>query len=151
MNNDRYIHIGYRSSHDSMKRVITIPLGFSIIMCEGRMYNFRILQECSQVESFGERSEIVRDTYGQHWYHTMTKVRDMEAFETYEPIPDYIVSGKYEEGRVPGMVIYPYIRVDHARKLLEVHDNFAEWRDENAFKQSFMELNKKILKIFKIC
>lgn len=54
MNNDRYIHIGYRSSDDSMKRVITIPLGFSIIMCEGRMYNFRILQEGRQVESFGE-------------------------------------------------------------------------------------------------
>lgn len=50
--------------------------------------------------------------------------------------------------RVPGMVIYPYVRVDHARNLLEVHDNFAEWRDENALKQSFMELNKENIQNF---
>lgn len=151
MKNDRYIHIGYRSSDDSMKRITTIPVGFSIIMLEGRMYNYGMLQEGSQIISFGEKSEIVQDTYGQHWYHRTAKVRDMEAYETYEPIPEYIVSDKYEDGRVPGMMIYPYVRVDHARKLIEVHDNFAVWRDENAFKQSFMELNKKILKIFKIC
>ena len=134
-----------------MKRITTIPVGFSIIMLEGRMYNYGMLQEGSQIISFGEKSEIVQDTYGQHWYHRTTKVRDMEAYETYEPIPEYIVSDKYEDGRVPGMMIYPYVRVDHAGKLIEVHDNFAVWRDENAFKQSFMELNKKILKIFKIC
>ena len=134
-----------------MKRITTIPVGFSIIKLEGRMYNYGMLQEGSQIISFGEKSEIVQDTYGQHWYHRTTKVRDMEAYETYEPIPEYIVSDKYEDGRVPGMMIYPYVRVDHARKLIEVHDNFAVWRDENAFKQSFMELNKKILKIFKIC
>ena len=143
--------IGYRSSDDSMKRITTIPVGFSIIKLEGRMYNYGMLQEGSQIISFGEKSEIVQDTYGQHWYHRTTKVRDMEAYETYEPIPEYIVSDKYEDGRVPGMMIYPYVRVDHAGKLIEVHDNFAVWRDENAFKQSFMELNKKILKIFKIC
>ena len=134
-----------------MKRITTIPVGFSIIMLEGRMYNYGMLQEGSQIISFGEKSEIVQDTYGQHWYHRTTKVRDIEAYETYEPIPEYIVSDKYEDGRVPGMMIYPYVRVDHARKLIEVYDNFAVWRDENAFKQSFMELNKKILKIFKIC
>ena len=117
-------------------------------MLEGRMYNYGILQEGSQVVSFGEMSEIVQDTYGQHWYHRMTKVRDMEAYETYEPIPEYIVSEKYEEGRVPGMMIYPYVRVDHARKLFEVHDNFTALRDENVFKQSFMELNKKNIENF---
>ena len=148
MKNDRYIHIGYRSSDDSMKRITTIPVGFSIIMLEGRMYNYGMLQEGSQIISFGEKSEIVQDTYGQHWYHRTTKVRDMEAYETYEPIPEYIVSDKYEDGRVPGMMIYPYVRVDHARKLIEVHDNFAVWRDENAFKQSFMELNKKNVEDF---
>lgn len=148
MNNNRYIHIGYRCCDDSMKRITTIPVGFSIIMLEGRMYNYEMLQEARQVVSFGEKSAIVQDTYGQHWYHRTTKVRDMEAYETYEPIPEYIVSENYEEGRVPGMMIYPYIRVDHSRKFFEVHENLAVWRDENAFIQSFMELNKKNIQNF---
>ena len=46
------------------------------------------------------------------------------------------------------MMIYPYVRIDHARKLFEVHDNFSGWRDENVFKQSFMELNKKNIENF---
>lgn len=91
------------------------------------------------------------DTYGQHWYHRTAKVRDMEAYETYEPIPEYIVSDKYEDGRVPGMMIYPYVRVDHARKLFEVHDNFTDGEMEMSSGCPSWSLTKKILKIFKIC
>ena len=143
MKNEKHVHVGYRSSEDSMKRVITIPVGFSIIMLEGRRYDYAMLKESRQITSFGKSSEIIQDVYGQHWYHRMTRVKDMEPFDTYEPLPEYIVSDEYEKYRIPDMMIYPYIRVDHARKLLEVYENYASWKDERAFKEWILELNEK--------
>lgn len=37
-------HCGHNDS-DMKKRITTIPVGFSIVMLEGRMYNYGILRE----------------------------------------------------------------------------------------------------------
>lgn len=147
MKNKDYIHIGYRSSDDSMKRITTIPVGFSLMLGD-RRYDSALLKESRQVIRLSDKSEIVKDEYGQHWYHRLTQVGDMESFETYEPLPDYIVSSDYENDRIAGMMIYPYIRIDHSRGLLELHENYEGWRDEAAFKKSFLELNRKNIENF---
>ena len=66
---------------------------------------------------------------------------EMEAYDTYEPLPDYIVSDEYEAKRITEMMIYPHIRVDFARGMLEVFENCNFPRRDDEYRKEFWELN----------
>lgn len=59
MKNKNYIHIGYRSCEDSMKRITTIPVGFSLMLGD-RKYGSALLKESRQVIRLSDKSGIVK-------------------------------------------------------------------------------------------
>lgn len=142
MEKDTKLYIGYRWIEDSMKRIISLPLELKFLMPEGKKYDLSMLSDAQEIVRFGEQSRIVKDEYGQHWYHRETRMGEMEAFDTYEPLPDYIVSDEYESKRIPEMMIYPYIRVDFARSLLEIIENCNFPRRDEEYKiEILLEIN----------
>lgn len=141
MEKDKNLYIGYRWIEDSMKRIITLSLGLRFIMPDGKKYDLNMLSEGKEIIRFGEHSRIVKDGYGQHWYHRETRMGELETFDTYEPLPDYIVSGEYESKRISEMMIYPYLRVDFARGLLEIFENCNFPRRDEEYRKEFSELN----------
>ena len=141
MEKDKNLYIGYRWVDDSMKRIITLPLGFKFMMPDGKKYDLGMLADAHVAFSFGEHSRIVKDGYGQHWYHRETRIGELEAFDIYEPLPDYIVSGEYESKRIPEMMIYPYLRVDFARGMLEIFENCSFPKRDEEYVKEFWELN----------
>lgn len=144
MENDKYIKIGYRYIDGDMVRVVTFPTGFSIAMFDDETYSVKALKGGEIKVNFGQNSRILKDEYGRYWYYKVTKVGDMESFETFELLPEYIVSEEYEEKRIPGMMLFPYIRVDHARAVTEVFERrYVVCRDEEDFKKKFLERNEK--------
>ena len=84
----------------------------------------------------------MKDEYGQHWYHRKTGMGTMEAFDTYEPIPEDVVSDDYEAKRISGMMIYPYIRVDYARRLMEIYEDYIYHRSDEDFREELYRLNR---------
>jgi hypothetical protein len=144
MSKDKYLRISYGCIDDSMKRIVWLPLGV-VFRLAGREndYDIALLKGAQEIVRFGPDSRIVKDEYGQHWYHRETKVGAMEAFDTYEPIPVDVVSEEYEAKRIPGMMIYPCIRVDHARGQMEIYENYRYDRRDEEYREEFYSLNKK--------
>ena len=141
MEKDKNLYIGYRWIEDSMKRIIALPLALKFMMPDGRKYDLKMLADAHVAFSFGEHSRILKDEYGQHWYHRQIRMGEMEAYDTYEPLPDYIVSEEYEAKRITEMMIYPHIRVDFARGMLEVFENCYFPRRDDEYRKEFCELN----------
>lgn len=141
MEKDKNLYIGYRWIEDSMKRIIALPLALKFMMPDGKKYDLGMLADAHVAFSFGEHSRILKDEYGQHWYHRQIRMGEMEAYDIYEPLPDYIVSEEYEAKRITGMMIYPHIRVDFARGMLEVFENCYFPRRDDEYRKEFWELN----------
>lgn len=141
MEKDKNLYIGYRWIEDSMKRIIALTLALKFMMPDGRKYDLGMLADAHVAFSFGEHSRILKDKYGQHWYHRQIRMGEMEAYDIYEPLPDYIVSEEYEAKRITGMMIYPHIRVDFARRMLEVFENCYFPRRDDEYRKEFWELN----------
>lgn len=141
MEKDKNLYIGYRWIEDSMKRIITLPLGLKFMMPDSKKYDLTMLSDGMEIIRFGAHSRIVKDENGQHWYHRETRIGELEAFDTYEPLPDYIVSGEYESKRVPEMMIYPYLRLDFARGMLEIFENCNFSRRDEEYRREFLEMN----------
>ena len=142
MEKDKNLYIGYRWIEDSMKRIIALPLALKFMMPDGRKYDLKMLADAHVAFSFGEHSRILKDEYGQHWYHRQIRMGEMEAYDTYEPIPEDVVSEDYEAKRISGMMIYPYIRVDYARKLMEIYENHKYHRSDEEYREEFYSLNR---------
>ena len=141
MEKDKNLYIGYRWIEDSMKRIIALPLSLKFMMPDGRKYDLGMLADAHVAFRFGEHNRILKDEYGQHWYHRQIRVGEMEAYDIYEPLPDYIVSEEYEAKRITEMMIYPYIRVDFARGMLEIFENCNFPRRDDEYRKEFWELN----------
>lgn len=144
MEKDKNLYIGYRWIEDSMKRIITLPLGLRFLMPEGKKYDLKMLSDGKEIIRFGEHSRIVKDEYGQHWYHREIQMGCMEAFDTYEPLQEEVVTDEYATKRIPDMMIYPYVRVDFARGLLEVFENCNFPRRDEDYRKEFNELNSLV-------
>ena len=143
MEKDKYLRISYRCIDESTKRIACIPLGFAFRMIGSEnYYDLTVLRNAHEVIRFGENSRIVKDVYGQHWYHRQTRIGAMEAFDTFEPLPEDVVSEEYETKRVSDMIIYPYIRVDYARKLIEIYENHRFLHNDDEYREEFYNLNK---------
>ena len=143
MNKDKYLRISYRCIDDSSKRIVCLPLGFVFRLTnQENYYDLSLLVNAQEVIRFGLGSRIVKDEYGQHWYHRETRMGMMESFATYEPIPEDVVSEDYEAKRISGMMIYPYIRVDYARKLMEIYENRKYHRSDDEYREEFYSLNR---------
>lgn len=143
MNKDKYLRISYRCIDDSSKRIVCLPLGFVFRLTnQENYYDLSLLVNAQEVIRFGLGSRIVKDEYGQHWYHRETRMGGMEPFATYEPIPEDVVSEDYEAKRISGMMIYPYIRVDYARKLMEIYENHKYHRSDDEYREEFYSLNR---------
>ena len=127
-----------------MKRMTTIPVELSIPIFGDKVYSRQTLSAGEKVYEFTSESEIIRDMYGHYWYHR-TKNVDDSGYETYEPLPEYIVSDEYEAKRIPDMMIYPYIRISRNGDLLEFVENEVRWRDDEKFVEEFMALNEPLL------
>lgn len=141
MEKDKNLYIGYRWIEDSMKRIIALPLALKFMMPDGKKYDLGMLADAHVAFSFGEHSRILKDEYGQHWYHRQIRMGEMEAYDTYEPLPDYIVSEEYESKRITEMMIYPHIRVDFARGMLEIFENCYFPSRDDEYRKEFWELN----------
>jgi hypothetical protein len=148
MESKKVIKIRYRFD-EFMKRITTIPVELSIIILGDKVYNRQTLLAGKEVYGFTAGSEIIRDVYGQYWYHR-TKNIDDNGYETYEPLPEYIVSEEYEAKRLPNMMIYPYIRISRNGDLLEFVENEARWRDDEKYVAEFMALNEQVLEKHRI-
>ena len=149
MEKDKNLYIGYRWIEDSMKRIIALPLGLKFMMPNGAKYDLSMLTGAHEVIRFGKHSRIVLDEYKQHWYHREVRMGEMEAFDTYEQLPAYVVSEDYEKKRIPTMLIFPYIRVDYARKQMEVYENCPVSCNDEECKHELLELNNRLLMITK--
>ena len=146
MNKDKYLRISYRCIDDSPKRIVCLPIGFVFRLTnQENYYDLSLLVNAQEVIRFGLSSRIVKDEYGQHWYHRETRMGMMESFDTYEPIPEDVVSEDYEAKRISGMMIYPYIRVDHERKLMEIYENHRYHRSDDEYREEFYSLNRVII------
>lgn len=143
MNKTDFVHIGYSFLEETMRRVITMPAGFSFIMFEDKHYSLAKLVASEQVHSLSRSSAIIKDEDGQYWYHRVFGNEGMEMFETYEPLPEEVVSDEYEQKRIRGMMIFPFIRHDHTRGLIEVYENCPHRRDEEIVKRRILKLNGK--------
>ena len=143
MNNDKYLRISYRCIDDSSKRIVCLPIGFVFRLTnQENYYDLSLLKDAQEVIRFDTGNRIVKDEYAQHWYHRPIRMGTMEAFDTYEPIPDDVVSDDYEVKRIAGMMIYPYIRVDYARKLMEIYENHRCHRSDEDYREEFYSLNR---------
>lgn len=143
MNTDKYLRISYRCIDDSSKRIVCLPIGFVFRLSDHEnYYDFLLINDAQEVVRFDTGSRIVKDEYGQHWYHRKTEMGTMEAFDTYEPIPEDVVSEDYETKRISGMMIYPYIRVDYARRLMEIYENYLCHRSDEEYREEFYRLNR---------
>ena len=144
MESKKVIKIRYRCD-EFMKRITTVPVELSVPIFGGNIYNRQTLSTGEKVHVFTAESEIIRDMYGQHWYHRTNNIDD-NGYETYEPLPEYIVSDEYEAKRVPDMMIYPYIRISGDGLLMELVENEVRWRNDEKFVEDFMALNEPVLK-----
>ena len=141
MEKDKNLYIGYRWIEDSMKRIIALQLALKFMMPDGRKYDLEMLADAHVAFRFGEHNRILKDEYGQHWYHRQIRMGEMEAYDIYEPLPDYIASDEYEAKRITEMMIYPHIRVDFARGMLEVFENCYFPRSDDEYRKELYELN----------
>ena len=66
----------------------------------------------------------------------------MEEYDIYEPLPPEVVTEEYESKRIAGVNIYPYIRVDFARKLMEVYEEYGYTRNDKEYRDEFHNLNR---------
>lgn len=105
MDNTDFVHIGYSFLEETMQRVITMPAGFSFIMFQDKHYSIAKLVASEQVHSLSRSSAIIKDEDGQYWYHRVFGNEGMEMFETFEPLPEEVVSDEYEQKRIRGMII----------------------------------------------
>lgn len=144
MESKKVIKIRYRCD-EFMKRITTVPVELSVPIFGGNIYNRQTLSTGEKVHVFTAESEIIRDMYGQHWYHRANNIDD-NGYETYEPLPEYIVSDEYEAKRIPDMMIYPYIRISGDGLLMELVENEVRWRNDEKFVEDFMALNEPVLK-----
>lgn len=144
MESKKVIKIRYRCD-EFMKRITTVPVELSVPIFGGNIYNRQTLSTGEKVHVFTAESEIIRDMYGQHWYHRTNNIDD-NGYETYEPLPEYIVSNEYETMRIPDMMIYPYIRISGDGLLMELVENEVRWRNDEKFVEDFMALNEPVLK-----
>ena len=144
MESKKVIKIRYRCD-EFMKRITTVPVELSVPIFGGNIYNRQTLSTGEKVHVFTAESEIIRDMYGQHWYHRTNNIDD-NGYETYEPLPEYIVSDEYEAKRIPDMMIYPYIRISGDGLLMELVENEVRWRNDEKFVEDFMALNEPVLK-----
>lgn len=144
MESKKVIKIRYRCD-EFMKRITTVPVELSVPIFGGNIYNRQTLSTGEKVHVFTAESEIIRDMYGQHWYHRTNNIDD-NGYETYEPLPEYIVSDEYETKRIPDMMIYPYIRISGDGLLMELVENEVRWRNDEKFVEDFMALNEPVLK-----
>lgn len=143
MESKKVIKIRYRCD-EFMKRITTVPVELSVPIFGGNIYNMQTLSTGEKVHVFTAESEIIRDMYGQHWYHRTNNIDD-NGYETYEPLPEYIVSDEYEAKRIPDMMIYPYIRISGDGLLMELVENEVRWRNDEKFVEDFMALNEPLL------
>ena len=148
MESKKVIKISYRCE-EFMKRMTTIPVELSIPIFGDKVYSKQTLSAGEKVYEFTAESEIIRDMYGHYWYHR-TKNVDDNGYETYEPLPEYIVSEEYEAKRLPDMMIYPYIRISRNGDLLEFVENEVRWRDDEKYVAEFMALNEQVLEKHRI-
>lgn len=144
MESKKVIKIRYRCD-EFMKRITTVPVELSVPIFGGNIYNRQTLSTGEKVHVFTAESEIIRDMYGQHWYHRTNNIDD-NGYETYEPLPEYIVSNEYETKRIPDMMIYPYIRISGDGLIMELVENEVRWRNDEKFVEDFMALNEPVLK-----
>lgn len=138
------VHIGYTHLDDTMKRVITVPYGFSFVMFDDIVYSIQMLEKGELVHDFGRNGTIIMDEYGRHWFRRVFAAEGMETIETYEPLPAEVVSEEYVAKRVPDMMIYPFIRLDRARELVEIYEASPRWSDEEPMRMRILEINGKI-------
>lgn len=148
MESKKVIKIRYRCD-EFMKRMTTIPVELSIPIFGDKVYNRSTLAASETVYEFTPDSEIIRDEYGQYWYHRTRNVDD-DGNETYEPLPEYIVSQEYEAKRIPDMMIYPYIRISRNGDLFELVENEVRWRNDDKFVEHFMVLNEPLFEKHRI-
>lgn len=138
------VHIGYTHLDDAMKRVITVPYGFSFVMFDDIVYSIQMLEKGELVHDFGRSGTIIMDEYGRHWFCRVFAAGGMETIETYEPLPAEVVSEEYVAKRIPDMMIYPFIRLDRARELVEIYEASPRWSDEEPLRMRILEINGKI-------
>ena len=138
------VHIGYTHLDDAMKRVITVPYGFSFVMFDDIVYSIQMLEKGELVHDFGRNGTIIMDGYGRHWFRRVFAAGGMETIETYEPLPAEVVSEEYVAKRIPDMMIYPFIRLDRARELVEIYEASPRWSDEEPLSMRILEINGKI-------
>lgn len=144
MDKKDFLHIGYRHLDDTMNRVITIPSGFSFVIFDDIVYSIQKLEKGELIHDFGKSSTIIKDEYGRHWFRRVFAAGSMERFETYEPLPAEVVSAEYVAKRIPEMMIYPFIRLDRARELLEIYEDSPRWNDEEPLRMRILKINGKI-------
>lgn len=144
MDKKGFVHIGYRHLDDDMKRVITVPSGFSFVMFDDMVYSIPMLEKGELVHCFGEGGAIILDEHGRHWFRQVFGAAGMEAFETYEPLPSEVVSEEYAAKRIPDMMIYPFVRLDRPRELVEIYEDSPRWSDEESLRMRILEINGKI-------
>lgn len=144
MNAEKYIEIEYHCGKESMERRTIIPSELSMIIFEDKVYSLQTLRGAAVISKFGDRSDIIRDSYDRYWYHRVMEDGGVH-YETYEPLPAYIVSEEYEAKRIPDMMIFPFIKITRNGELFEFHENYARWRDDEKFKEDFIALNRSVL------
>lgn len=144
MDKKNFVHIGYRHLDDAMKRIITVPSGFSFVMFGDIVYSIQKLEKGELIHDFGKSSTIIKDEYGRYWFHRVFAAGGMETFETYEPLPAEVISEEYVAKRIPDMMIYPFIRLDRARGLVEIYEDSPRWSDEEPLRMRILKINGKI-------
>ena len=144
MDKKGFVHIGYRHLDYAMRRVITVPSGFSFVMFDDIVYSIQTLEKGELIHDFGKSCTIIKDEYGRHWFRRVFAAGDMETFETYEPLPAEVVSEEYVAKRMPDMMIYPFIRRDRAREMVEIYEAIPRWSDEEPLRMRILEINGKI-------
>ena len=75
MESKKVIKIRYRCD-EFMKRMTTIPVELAIPIFGDKVYNRSTLAASETVYEFTPDSEIIRDEYGQYWYHRTRNVDD---------------------------------------------------------------------------
>ena len=143
MNTDKYLRISYRCIDDGSKRIQCLPLGFVFRIADNEnYYDYSVFENAVEVIRFRTGNRIVNDNYGQHWYQRRTRMTGMEEYDIYEPLPPEVVTEEYESKRIAGVNIYPYIRVDFARKLMEVYEEYGYTRNDKEYRDEFYNLNR---------
>ena len=117
--NRKFIDCSFCVKDGEMMRIITTRTDYYLILKDGNRYRHETFDSAKVCVTFDSGNEIVCDSYGQHWYHSLRNDDEWGLVDRYEPIPPEVAADDYEFLRCKGMLIYPYVQVYTRDKLFQ--------------------------------